>query len=388
MYDFFIDDSDPVNIQKSLFDRLAQFHLKPLDILVTVVGDFGKTALVFSDDCPAIFSCKSSLMRNVKINPFYLTAYFSCRYGYALIRRGQRGAVQPGINLFDLRNIPVPIVSDDFQDKIEQLVLEAREVKKDSATKYLQAERLLLSELGLQNWRPAHTLTYARNYTQVEQARRMDAEFFQPKYGELREKIRNYLHGYLKITDIATNSEETIEPRAHPEQKFNYIELASINQIIGTIEGAKEIKGKDAPSRARMLLHKDDVIASRLEGSLGKVALLSEEYQGAVGSTGFFVLRPRTVESGYLLALTKSVIVEEQMRCEASGTILAAVSAKSLCNIIIPNISPDKRGSIAELVKLAHAARRDAKAILEKAKRAVEIAIEENEERAIKFIGC
>lgn len=136
-----------------------------------------------------------------------------------------------------------------------------------------------------------------------------------------------------------------------------------------------------------MLLRTGDVIASTVEGSLDKIALVSEEYHGAIGSTGFFVLRPRTFPSGYLLALTKSVIVQEQMRCASSGTILAAVPAKSLRNIIVPNVPPDKRDKIAELVQRAHTARREAKAILEKAKRAVEIAIEENEDKAMEFIG-
>jgi restriction endonuclease S subunit len=130
-----------------------------------------------------------------------------------------------------------------------------------------------------------------------------------------------------------------------------------------------------------------NVVASTVEGSLDKVALVSEEYHGAIGSTGFFVLRPRNVPSGYLLALTKSITIREQMCCESSGTILAAVSATSLRNIIVPNIPPDKRDKIASFVQQSHAARREAKALLEKAKRAVEIAIEEGEDKAMEFIG-
>ena len=81
------------------------------------------------------------------------------------------------------------------------------------------------------------------------------------------------------------------------------------------------------------------------------------------------------------------MIVCEQMRCESSGTILAAVPAKALRNIIVPNIPPQKRDEIAQLVEKSHAARREAKALLEKAKRAVEIAIEESEDKAMDFIG-
>jgi len=252
---------------------------------------------------------------------------------------------------------------------------------------YTQAEQLLLSELGLLDWKPARTLTFVGSYRDAAQVQRTDAEHFHPKYAELRACIRSYANGYLKITDISKNSDETIEPRAEPEKDFNYVELADINQVIGTIESANTIKGKDAPSRARMLLRTGDVIASTVEGSLDKVALVSEEHDGAIGSTGFFVLRPRTVPSGYLLALAKSILVREQMRCESSGTILAAVPGRSLQNIIVPNLPPDKRDEIARLVQQSHTARREAKALLEKAKRAVEIAIEESEERAIEFIG-
>ena len=135
-----------------------------------------------------------------------------------------------------------------------------------------------------------------------------------------------------------------------------------------------------------MFLRTGDVIASTVEGSLDKVALVSAENHGAIGSTGFFVLRPRTVESGYLLALVKSVIVQEQMRCEASGTILAAVSPKSLRNIIVPKVETSDQTEISSLVQESHAARREAKALLDKAKSAVEVAIEQNEAVALAYL--
>jgi len=72
---------------------------------------------------------------------------------------------------------------------------------------------------------------------------------------------------------------------------------------------------------------------------------------------------------------------------EASGTILSAVPAKSLKNIIVPNIQQEIQDAISALVQQSHAARREAKTLLEKAKRAVEIAIEEGEERAMEFLS-
>jgi restriction endonuclease S subunit len=385
--DFFVDDSDRIFIQPDLFKALSQYHLQPLNILVTAVGmNFGKAAIIFPDDLPAIFSCKSSLLKDLKVNPFYLTAYCASKYGYALIRRGQRGAAQPGINLLDLRDIAVPTFSSKLEDFTEALVKKARILVKNSLAQYAQAEETLLAVLRLETWHPRHTLTYLRRFSEALRFRRMDAEHFQPRYDDIRKKVEEYPNGCCAISEITAHSQEMVEPANNPENEYSYVELANINQAIGVIERANQITGKQAPSRARMFLRTGDVIASTVQGSLDKVAVVSAQYHGAIGSTGFFVLRPRTVESGYLLVLVKSIVVREQMCCEASGTILAAVSSKSLENIIVPKVETQKQEEISSLVQRSHAARKEANALMDKAKRAVEIAIEDNENTAIDLL--
>ena len=124
---FFVEKTDAVFLDDKLFDGVPQFHLRPEDILLTVVGmNFGKSAIIYPEDCPAIFSCKSTLIRNTSVNVWYLLTYLSSSIGYGLVRRGQRGAAQPGINLFDIRNVPVPIFGDNFQAKFEFLVKQAK----------------------------------------------------------------------------------------------------------------------------------------------------------------------------------------------------------------------------------------------------------------------
>lgn len=362
--------------------------LEENDVLLTTVGTIGIAGIVTSRILPANIDqdvARIHVFNKTVLNPFYLTAFLLSEYGQLQIRFNTTGQDRQHLALEKIKQLKIPyfkiqdIIGNEIYKAINRFIL--------SEEFYTQAEQLLLSELGLHDWKPRHTLTYVGSFSQVGRAGRMDAEHFHPKYKELREIIRNYPRGYLKLLDIAFNSNETIEPCANPEHDFEYIELADLNQTIGVIENAKIIKGKDAPSRARMLLRSGDVIASSVEGSLDKVALVSEEYDGAIGSTGFFVLRPRTVSSGYLLALIKSIIVREQMRCEASGTILSAVPAKSLKNIIVPNIPPEKQDEISALVQQSHAARREAKNLIEKAKRAVEIAIEEGEERAMEYLS-
>jgi len=76
-----------------------------------------------------------------------------------------------------------------------------------------------------------------------------------------------------------------------------------------------------------------------------------------------------------------------QLKKECSGTILTAVPKGSLKNIIIPILPSHIQQKIALFVKQSHEARRRALTLLEVAKKAVEIAIEKNEEEALNYIS-
>lgn len=384
VWDFFIDDSDPVNIQDSLFDKLTQFHLKPLDILITVVGmNFGKSALVFSDDCPSIFSCKSSLIRNVKMNPFYLTAYFSCKYGYALIRRGQRGAAQPGINLFDLRNIPVPVVSDDFQDEIEKLVLKSREIRKDSSKQYRQAEQLLLSQLGLQDWNPSHTLAYVRNFSKLARARRMDAEHFQPRYDDVIKHISAYHPQRLSM--LTTQIIETV--KFDERQKYRYIEIGDVNTSNGEI-GYTERQVRDLPPNAKIKVKGGELIVSKVRPTRGAIGVVPDDCRdNGVCSTAFAVLDVPSPAREFLQIYLRSIIGRTLLEQPCKGTSYPTIDDTDVKALPVPTISTQTQETISELVSRSRHTQREAKAILERAKRAVEIAIEEGEEKAMALLN-
>jgi restriction endonuclease S subunit len=135
------------------------------------------------------------------------------------------------------------------------------------------------------------------------------------------------------------------------------------------------------------LLKSNDVIVSSVEGSLEKVALVDKEYDGCLASTGFFQFRPVNILPGVLLVLSKSIVLQSQLKKLCSGTILTAVPKESLKDVIIPIIPDETQQKIASLVQQSHEARKKAKELLETAKKAVEIAIEKNENEALDYIS-
>lgn len=384
-----IDISEVNYISEAGNSLISASELQPDDVIVTIIGAteeiIGRAARVHRDLGRANINQNIALIRS-RLPAGYLTVFINSHYGREQLIWISRQTGQVNLNCREVEEIAVPLFSQKFILTIHRLNDKRHELLIKSVAFYDQAEKVLLSEPDLANWQPRHTLTFTGSYRDVIQSRRLDAEHFQPKYVDLRERIRNYPHGYCKITDIVYTSQEMVSPRETPDQSFQYVELSDINKSVGVIEEAKRILGKEAPSRARMVIRAGDVIASSVQGSLDKVALVPDSLDGSVGSTGFFVFRPRTVESGYLFALIKSIVVREQMACEAAGTILAAVPAKNLKNIIVPKIPSSKRQEIDELVRQSHAARQQAKALLAKAKRAVEMAIEEGEEKAMAFL--
>jgi len=178
---FLVANDDNVYIPQNDYERLKKHKLEDSDILISVVGTLGNAAIITDINLPSIFSCKSTAFRSRSINPYYLITYLNCKYGHNILLRRTRGAVQTGLNIDDLRTLPIFEPTKDVIFVISETTKSALQLLTNSSSIYTQAEQLLLSQLGLQDWKPARALTFVRSYSQVANAGRMDAEYFHPK---------------------------------------------------------------------------------------------------------------------------------------------------------------------------------------------------------------
>jgi restriction endonuclease S subunit len=129
-----------------------------------------------------------------------------------------------------------------------------------------------------------------------------------------------------------------------------------------------------------------DVIVSSIEGSLNSIALITEKYNNSLCSTGFFVLKSSKINSESLLVFLKSPFGQMQLKKGCSGTILTEISKDELKKIIIPNLPLTIQSLISSKIQTSFSNREKSSQLLEAAKKAVEIAIEENEESGLKYI--
>ena len=83
----------------------------------------------------------------------------------------------------------------------------------------------------------------------------------------------------------------------------------------------------------------------------------------------------------------KSFCGQFQLKKGCSGTILTAIGKEELEKIILPKIKKEVQEEIKNNIKEMYKYKYESKQLLEIAKRGVEIAIEENEDIATKWIN-
>ena len=131
---------------------------------------------------------------------------------------------------------------------------------------------------------------------------------------------------------------EIDNPKSRPDTLFMYVDISSINRNTKTIVSPSLIVGKDAPSRARRIIRKGDVLVSTTRPNLNAVALVSSGLDGEICSTGLCVLRPNRemVDSGYLYYYTTQETFVASLSAIVSGAMYPAVTDKQVFDQTIP----------------------------------------------------
>src|SRR5262245_40399126 len=148
-------------------------------------------------------------------------------------------------------------------------------------------------------------------------------------------------------------TEAAIEQKAPEGQSnFLYVDISSIDNKTKRIVEPKSIPVSQAPSRARQQLKPNDVLVSMTRPNLNAVAMVPEGMQGAVGSTGFCVLRTNWLPASWLYYLVQTQDFIKAMSDLVQGVLYPAVRSRDITNYKIP-IAPltEQHRIVAEIEK-------------------------------------
>ena len=360
-------------------DAYHGLQLKKDDVLICRTNGnpkfVGRSAIVPKDYDYAFASYLFRIRPNRKyINSATLVAFLNSKYGRLEIEKYSMVGNQANFSPAKFREISIPVFSKDLNDKIEDITYRAFQKLEMSESLYSEAANNMLECLDLNDFTASSNSCNVKTLKEsFIETGRLDAEYYQPKYDDILHHIQAYKYGSKNLAEICDIKEENFTPK--DDTTYKYVELANIGKY-GNIIGCSQQKGEDLPSRARRIVSKNDVVISSLEGSLDSCALVEEDYDGALCSTGFYVLKSSVLNSETLLVLFKSPLVKELMRKGCSGTILTAIGRQELERIPIPLIRQEIQEEIAQHVQSSMSLRKESQQLLEHAKLTVEGAIQ------------
>jgi hypothetical protein len=307
-----------------------------------------------------------------RINPFYLAVFLNSRPGILQMRRWFQGQVQMHLSLLDTREILVPTLNPEDESAVEALVVSSEERQKAAHAAFAFADAQMMEALGLDHIDLTPQKWYTRRFRDLQGEARFDAEFFSPKYQQIINRLRE---DGRTVADVSTLSERPFNPAERQKSStFRYIEIGSI-----TGDGQAEpdiIETVDAPSRAAWIVEPGDIVTSTVRPIRRLSAMINEDQNGCVCSSGFAVLTPKGGSSGIepevLLTYLRLPVICEILDLYTTASMYPSIPVQRLMKI--PIIVPERavRKRIAAKVQEGIVLRRHAARLLEEAIKTVE----------------
>lgn len=181
---------------------------------------------------------------------------------------------------------------------------------------------------------------------------RLDPQFYNPKYISLVKKIER--NGSKPLYRLAKFSAETWNQKDFFDDFFPYIEISAIDTNSGDITEISNVEKKCAPSRAKKIARKNDILISTTRPNRGAISLVASD-DLYIASTGFAVVRDLSdyLLRDYLFIALRQSFCLEQMAQRSSGGNYPAITEDELKKITIPTPSKEVQQRIVDIYSKA-----------------------------------
>ena len=380
-------ESDVIYISKHAYEFLAKTKVYGGEIIINKIGNAGRVYLIPPIEKKTSLGMNQFMIRaNDKVNNYYLYCYLAGKYGQNQLTQRITGAVPLSIDKESARSVFVPLFSNTLEEIVANTISVYFEYAKQSKQLFKECQTLLLTELGLIDWQPKHQISFIKNYSDTEQADRIDAEYYQPKYEEIIKAIKNYTGGWDKLENLVSIKKcVEVGSEEYLDEGIPFIRVSNLSPFEITEEKYiskklyAEIK-QNQPEKGEILFSKD--------ATPGIAHYLGEETREMIPSGGILRLKNKTnsINNEFLTLVLNSMIVKEQINRDVGGSVILHWRPDQVKETVIPILKDKIQIQIQEKIIESFNLRKNSKHLLECAKQAVEIAIEQNERVAIGWL--
>jgi type I restriction enzyme S subunit len=138
---------------------------------------------------------------------------------------------------------------------------------------------------------------------------------------------------------IVSCNDEVLSESTDPDMEFEYIDIGGVSSSEG-ITRTESMRFSGAPSRARRIVRQGDIIVSTVRTYLEAIAPISLEFDGKIASTGFAVLRPKYLLSGFAKYALRARHFIDSVVARSTGVSYPAINSSELIDIkiVVPSL--------------------------------------------------
>jgi len=375
----FIEYYNPVYVGKEYFEKNKRSHIVEENVILSIMGSVGDIAIIPRGFLPCIANRAIAIIRNIKfVSPYYLFTFLCSKFGLQQIEKQKNGGVQERINLDLLGKIEIPILSIDFQQQIENTVKLAYSKREQSQTLYRQAEELLLETIGLKDFTPSQEKVNVKSFKESFLGTgRLDAEYYQPKYEEIINVVKNYKNGFANFESFIDSYSTGYPYKSETYIEENGIPLVRINNL--TKEGldlsnAIQIPKEDLNLSKKDIAKENDILIS-MSGTIGLSCIVREKNKIVINQR-IMKITSKNYNPQVLSLLLNSIVGKYQLDRIGTGGVQTNISSSDIKNIVIPIIESEAQQQISALIQESFALRKESERLLIEAKEMVEREIE------------
>lgn len=137
-----------------------------------------------------------------------------------------------------------------------------------------------------------------------------------------------------RLGEVCDVDNDSLSNKTDPNYEFDYISLSDVDSDCIEITTTRQIF-RTAPSRARRIVKRGDVIISTVRPNLQAFSLIKNEVKDLIVSTGFAVLTPKQIKSEYLYQYVFSQPVSKQFYQLVVGSNYPAVNSSDVSHLKI-----------------------------------------------------
>lgn len=306
-------------IDQKKFDELKRFSISHNDFIVSCSGTIGRIYQIPKKYPKGVINqalLKITLNHNIDSKYFY--HYFKWDvFQERIIDGTQGGAMKNLVGMAEFKRSLIPLPSA----KEEQTAI--ANALSDVDALITELEKLITKKQAIKTATMQQLLTGRTRLPQF--ALREDGSKKGTKQSELGEIPEDW--DVINIEELGHVDPENLSSTTSSDYEFNYISLEQIEK--GVLLGTIKTIFKNAPSRARRVIKKGDILVSTVRPNLMSHYFIRHDANDLICSTGFSVIRffKEKLCPGYLYQHLFSSVINNQIEMLISGSNYPAINS-------------------------------------------------------------